>query len=80
MGQNRFWVSNHPTYISAQEEKARAQNDNPDGIYQVRKGVSAGEEVFRLVERLKSDEVRIISGNKAKVKRGKRRVRRQVAI
>ena len=71
MTQSRFWISSHRIYEEAQKAKSRAENDNPEGLFQVRKGVSSGIETFRLVQRFKSNEVDVIKDTKNK-KRGKK--------
>lgn len=75
MSQNRFWISTHYTYEAASAAKDRAQNDNPDGIFQIRKGKDKGvKEVFRLVQRFKDNEATVIRDTKkqAKSRRKKR--------
>lgn len=72
MTQSRFWLSSHGIYEEAQKAKSRAENDNSEGVYQIRKGVSSeGAETFRLVQRFKSNEVDVIKDTKSK-KRGKK--------
>jgi hypothetical protein len=72
--QTRFWISTHPDFTSAKEAKNKAENDNPDGRYQIKRGWNKGKDVFRLVERFSLNETRVIQDTKRKnSKRGKKR-------
>lgn len=61
MIQSRFWISNHPTPEKAWEAKKKLLEENPDKIYQVRMGKNESRIVFRLVERLKSNQAEVIN-------------------
>ena len=71
--QSRFWISTHGKYEEAAEAKRKALEDNPEGVYQIRKGSEKGTQVFRLVQRLKVNEAKVVT----EVKRGKRSKRRK---
>ncbi len=74
MSQSRFWVSTHYTYEEAAKAKDRAQNDSPDGVFQIRKGTDKGvRQVFRVVQRFKNNEAKVVTESK---NRGKKRARR----
>jgi len=69
MSQSRFWVSNHPTYEEASAAKRAALEKEPGAVFQIRKGL----DTFRLVQRFKSDEARVIQ--ETKQRRNKKRKR-----
>lgn len=74
MSQSRFWVSTHYTYEDAAKAKDRAQNDSPDGIFQIRKGTDKGvKEVFRVVQRFKNNEAKVVVESKRKTRKNKQR-------
>lgn len=70
--QSRFWISTHDTYEGAQRAKSKAAQDNPGETYQIRRGADKGKEVFRLVQRFKVNEARVVNETKKK-KKGKKR-------
>lgn len=73
MSQSRFWVSSHSTYELAATAKKNALNDNPEGVYQIRRGQEKAKEVFRLVQRLKINEVKAVVNSRTKIKKRKRK-------
>lgn len=73
--QSRFWISTHRDFEDAARAKKEALNDKPEGVFQIRRGYESGRgQIFRLVERFKSNEVRAIVATKNKKnKKGRRR-------
>lgn len=66
MSQSRFELSKHKTYDEAHEAKIAELVKNPGAILQIRRG-----DGFRLVQRFKSNEARVIQESKRR--RGKKR-------
>lgn len=70
--QGRYWISTHSLFTDAYDAKEKLKNDNPESVYQIRRGYEKKKgQVFRLVERFKSNQVEVIKNEKAK--RGKKR-------
>lgn len=74
--QGRFWLGSYAEFDIAKKEKERLQNDNPDNSYQIRRGSDdKGRLTFRLVERFKKNEAKVIQESKQKnKKKGKKKV------
>lgn len=72
--QTRFWIGSYAEYDIAQKEKGRLENDNPDAVYQIRKGTDkAGNLVFRVVQRFKNNEAKVLNENRQPKKRKKKK-------
>lgn len=81
--QKRFWLSTHRDFEKAAREKHNLQEKNTDRKYQIRRGREGSNIVFRVVERLASNEANIINERKNPVgwkKRPSKRQRRERAI
>jgi len=59
--QSRFWVSTHDTFEKAQKAKEELLLKSEGGNYQIRRGFQNGKERFRLVERLKGNEAKVVN-------------------
>jgi len=59
--QSRFWVSTHDTFEKALKAKEELSSKNEGKVYQIRRGFQKGKERFRLVERLKGNEAKIVN-------------------
>lgn len=69
--QSRFWISTHPSFEEAKIAKDKSIENNPDGTFQIRVGTDKGKKVFRLVERFKIGEAKVVQQNHQK--KGKKR-------
>jgi 2-C-methyl-D-erythritol 4-phosphate cytidylyltransferase len=72
--QTRFWIASYKTYEAAKAAKTKLQEENPDNNYQIRAGKERGEDVFRVVQRLQSNEATVVH----EIRRPKSRKRREV--
>lgn len=77
--QSRFWLASYVDYQDAHDAKEALQIINEERIYQIRKGRDKDfQEVFRVVERLKSKEAGVLNDGRNSARRegpGKRRRR-----
>lgn len=62
--QSRYWILTRKSYADAKTEKDKLQEANPDNVYQIRAGKERGEDVFRVVQRLKSNETAVVQENR----------------